>query len=90
MCSFGLRVKLVKHLTLSVASVSCLVYSIEFNIMLYYNKISSLFLIVIELYSLSIIGTSVTACFSCYIFDTGSVETSLYQLFLVIQAVCSI
>ena len=38
-------------------------YSIEFNIMLYYNKISSLFLIVIELYGLSIIGKSVTACF---------------------------
>ena len=64
----------------------CLVYLIEFNIMLYYNKISSLFLIVIELYSLSVIGKSVTACFSCCVFDTGSIETSLYQ-FLVIQAV---
>ena len=88
MCSFRLCVKLVKHLSLSVASVSCvsLVYSMEFNIMLYYNKISSLLLIVIELYSLSIIEMSVTACFSCCVFDTSSIETSLYQ-FLVIQAV---
>ena len=52
--------------------VSCeyqhLVYLIEFNIMLYYNKISSFLLIVIELYSLSIIDMSVTVCFSC-VFD---------------------
>ena len=48
--------------------------------MLYY-KISSLLLIVIELHSLSIIGTSVTVCFS-YVFDTDSIdETFLYQVY---------
>ena len=59
----------------------CLVYSIEFNIMLYYNKISSLFLIVIQ----PLNNREEHYCLF-FLLYTDSIETSLYQ-FLVIQAI---
>ena len=62
-------------------------YLIEFNYhAVLQNKINSSLLIVIELYILSIIGTSVIVC----VFDTGSIDETCinYQVYSLFVLTC--